>query len=93
MLVPEFIEWLKTQDQTAEVMVLQHTTGSGYYDQGGWTSEVDFDPLSGKVHTFFGYKGERTETLFPNCFEYNAGFAGTDGKQYPPTLVLGCMNT
>ena len=93
MLVPESIEWLKTQDQTAEVRCLQHTDGRGYYDQGGWTSEVDFDPLSGKVSTYFDYKGERTETLFPDCFEYTQGFTGTKGTEYPATLVIGCKDT
>lgn len=92
MLVPEFIEWLKTQDQTAVVKVLQHTSGSGYYDQGGWTSEVDFDPLSGKVHTHTGYDGKRTQTLFPDCFEYTEGRESIHGY-YPAELVLGCMNT
>ena len=87
MLVPEFIEWLKTQDQTATVRVLQHTSGSGYYDQGGWTSEVDFDPQSGKVSTYIGFNGDRTVTLFPDCFDYSPG------HNYPPTLTLGCMNT
>lgn len=93
MLVPEFIEWLKTQDQTATVHVLQHTTGHGYYDQGGWTSEVDFDPLSGKVHTYIGYDNSRTTTLYPDCFEYSEDYTMGNGTKVPPRLVIGCMNT
>lgn len=92
MLVPEFIEWLKTQDQTASIKVLQHTSGSGYYDQGGWTQEVDFDPLSGKVSTYTHYDGERVQTLHPNCFEYTEGRDSIHGH-YPAELVLGCMDT
>lgn len=42
MTVSELIEWLKTQDQDAIVQVVQHTTGKGYYDQGGNASVVDF---------------------------------------------------
>lgn len=93
MLVPEFIEWLKTQDQTAEVRCLQHASGSGYYDQGGWTNEVDFDPTSGKVSTFIGYDNSRTVTLFPDCFEYTASFTAVSGTHYPATLVIGCKDT
>lgn len=93
MLVPEFIEWLKTQDQTAEVMCLQHTDGNGYYDQGGWTNEVDFDPTSGKVSTYTAYDGERIQTLYPDCFEYTPAFTGSNDKRYPATLVIGCKNT
>lgn len=44
MKVAEFIEWLKTQPQDAEVLVISHTSGSGYYDQGGNIEIVDFNP-------------------------------------------------
>lgn len=44
MIVREFIEWLKTQDQEAIVEVLVHTDGTGYYDQGGNCSAEDFNP-------------------------------------------------
>lgn len=37
MIVSEFIEWLKTQPQNAIVEVLQHSSGSSYYEQGGCT--------------------------------------------------------
>lgn len=42
MIVSEFIDWLKTQDQKAVVEVLSHSSGSGYYDQGGWCTVEDF---------------------------------------------------
>lgn len=44
MKVAEFIEWLKTQPQDAEVMVISHTSGSSYYDQGGNIQVVAFNP-------------------------------------------------
>ena len=44
MIVAEFIEWLQTQDQEAVVEVLYHTSGTGYYDQGGNVTTQDFDP-------------------------------------------------
>jgi len=44
MIVSEFIEWLKTKDQDAVVEVLYHTSGTGYYDQGGNISTEEFDP-------------------------------------------------
>ena len=44
MIVVEFIEWLKTQDQGAIVEVLHHTSGTGYYDHGGNVTTEEFDP-------------------------------------------------
>lgn len=44
MIVSEFIDWLKTQDQGAVVEILYHTSGTGYYDQGGTVSVKEFDP-------------------------------------------------
>ena len=44
MKVHEFIEWLKTQDQEATIEVVEHTTGRGWYDQGGNALVVEFDP-------------------------------------------------
>ena len=44
MTVAEMITWLKTQDQEASVFVVEHTSGTGYYDQGGNAREVVFDP-------------------------------------------------
>lgn len=42
MLVKDFIKWLETQDQDAIVEVLVHSSGTGYYDQGGNVSVVEF---------------------------------------------------
>ena len=44
MIVSQLIEWLKTQDQDARVNVIHHSSGKGYYDQGGNVSVVDFIP-------------------------------------------------
>lgn len=67
MIVSEFIEWLKTQDQGAVVEVLIHSSGSGYYDQGGNVSVEEFDPLklsySCPVHyEYTDYRGNRFVT-------------------------------
>lgn len=35
MNVKEMISWLQTQDQEAIVQVVVHSSGRGYYDQGG----------------------------------------------------------
>jgi hypothetical protein len=42
MKVSEFIEWLKTQDQEADVKVVEKRAGRDY--QGDYVVEVDFDP-------------------------------------------------
>jgi hypothetical protein len=45
MKVRELVEWLAAfEDQDADVEVVQHTIGTGYYDQGGNASMVAFDP-------------------------------------------------
>lgn len=44
MIVSEFIEWLKSQDQGATVEVVNHTSGNTYYDQGGNATPVAFNP-------------------------------------------------
>ena len=44
MIVSELIEWLKTQDQGATVEIVEHTSGRGYYDQGGNAMVEPFDP-------------------------------------------------
>lgn len=43
MNIAELIEWLQTLPQDATVTTLEHYNGSGYYDQGGNCSIVDFD--------------------------------------------------
>ena len=45
MKVRALIEWLKAfEDQDAEVFVVVHESGRGYYDQGGNSYEIEFDP-------------------------------------------------
>ncbi|MFN7756719.1 MAG: hypothetical protein ACK5RP_04570 [Betaproteobacteria bacterium] len=45
MKVRELIEWLAAfEDQDAEVEVVKHSSGTGYYDQGGNALQVRFDP-------------------------------------------------
>lgn len=45
MKVRELIEWLSAfEDQDADVEVVSHTSGTGYYDQGGNVSVVAFEP-------------------------------------------------
>jgi hypothetical protein len=44
MKVQELIEWLKDFDQNADVMVVEHSYGGSYYDQGGTAYVVEFDP-------------------------------------------------
>ena len=49
MKVREMIEWLKTvEDQDADVLIVSHTSGTGYYDPGGNAEEAEFDPV---LHT------------------------------------------
>lgn len=46
MKVREMIEWLKTvEDQDADVLIVSHTSGTGYYDQGGNATEEEFNPV------------------------------------------------
>ncbi len=52
MKVRELVEWLAAfEDQDAEVEVVQHTQGSGYYDQGGTAASVPFDPTRHAEYT------------------------------------------
>ncbi len=70
MIVSEFIEWLKTMPQDAVVEVLDHHSGSGYYDQGGncyieqFTPELEYpageDYCYGKHFELSTYKGVKT---------------------------------
>lgn len=44
MKVHELAEWLKAfPDQDADVLVVEHSDGYGYYDQGGNACETEFD--------------------------------------------------
>ena len=52
MKVRELIQWLATVgDQDAEVEVVQHSSGTSYYDQGGNASAVAFDPEKHSSYT------------------------------------------
>lgn len=52
MKVKELVEWLAAfEDQDADVEVVQHTSGTGYYDQGGNVSLVAFDPSKHAEYT------------------------------------------
>ena len=52
MKVKELVEWLAAfEDQDADVEVVQHTGGTGYYDQGGNASLVAFDPSKHAEYT------------------------------------------
>lgn len=45
MKVRELVQWLAAfEDQDADVEVVQHSSGIGYYDQGGNARVVKFDP-------------------------------------------------
>lgn len=55
MTVAEFVEWLKTQDQAAEVWVVEHASGKGYYDQGGRARQVAFDPAKHAEHSDYSH--------------------------------------
>lgn len=59
MTVAEFIEWLKTQDQDAVVDVLHHTSGSGYYDQGGNVSIEEFTATEFKDWEYTDFRGNQ----------------------------------
>lgn len=76
MTVREFIRWLESQDQEATVRVVQHTSGKGYYDQGGNASEVDFTP---ELSEYTDLRGNPHIT--PNKSYYNQR-----------TLLLGEIN-
>lgn len=58
MTVQEFIQWLSLfEDQDAQVEVVQHSCGTGYYDQGGTACVVAFDPE--KHATYADLQGNR----------------------------------
>ena len=52
MKVRELIQWLATfEDQDADVEVVEHSRGTGYYDQGGTARVVAFDPEKHTTYT------------------------------------------
>jgi hypothetical protein len=62
MTVQEMIQWLASlEDQDAKVEVVQHSRGTGYYDQGGTARVVAFDPE--KHATYADLQGNRTLLL------------------------------
>ena len=74
--VSDLIRWLQTQDQGALVEVVQHTSGRGYYDQGGNATEVAFDP---SLTTYTDFRGN--QFVKPDAPYYNTR-----------TLLLGETN-
>ena len=56
MTVAEMIEFLKTMPQDATVQVLQHVSGHGYYDQGGWCYTTDFNGVEEDTFELDGNK-------------------------------------
>lgn len=45
MKVYELIKWLNSfEDQEATILVIRHTRGTSYHDQGGNAMEITFDP-------------------------------------------------
>jgi hypothetical protein len=73
MNVAEFREWLLTQDQEAIVEVLVHSSGTGYYDQGGNVSVEEFTPEEkygcGKYFEYIDFRGNqfvKTEASYYN---------------------------
>lgn len=62
MTVQEMIQWLSSfEDQDAEVEVVKHSRGTGYYDQGGTARVVAFDPQKHAYYT--NLQGNRTLLL------------------------------
>jgi hypothetical protein len=72
MTVADLIEWLKTQDQAATVIVVSHRGCIGYYDQGGITYTVVFDPTRHAEHTDYSHlsrDGQSATELLLGVFE------------------------
>jgi hypothetical protein len=52
MKVRELRQWLADlEDQDAEVEVVEHSSGTGYYDQGGNAKVVPFNPERHATYT------------------------------------------
>lgn len=71
MTIAEMIEWLKQFPKDKEVNVLSHTSGGGYYDQGG---NCYVEPFHNKVE-YQQWKDEGDETpvdyVYGEHFEYH----------------------
>ena len=72
MKVHELVAWLmRFEDQDAEVTVVSHSSGRGYYDQGGNATSELFDPakhadytdMRGNPHVPVGASYENARTL------------------------------
>lgn len=59
MLVKEFIKWLETQDQEAIVEVIVHSSGSGYYDQGGTVTTEEFTDSPYAHYEYTDFRGNQ----------------------------------
>lgn len=53
MTVADFIEWLKTQDQDATVLVVKHTS------RDGTATTVNFDPSDNRLFEYSDFRGDR----------------------------------
>ena len=77
MNVSQLIEFLKTQDQGAEVVIVEHTSVDGHYEQGGRATETAFDKDTHVEYTDF----RGNQFVKPEAKYYN--------KRY---LLLGAMD-
>lgn len=69
MKVRDFVKLLSEfHDQDAEVLVVHHTSGSGWYEQGGSVKERYFDP---EMHLEYNdLRGN--PSISPDCSYYNS---------------------
>jgi hypothetical protein len=76
--VRELIKWLQAfEDQDADVAVVEHSSGSNVYEQGGSVVQAEFDPA---VHV--EYSDMRGNQFVPPSAPY------ADKR----TLLLGAFN-
>lgn len=81
--VAQMIEWLKTQDQSAIIEVVMHSSGSGYYDQGGNASTKKFDPTLEVMYEVQDF------AMYPPLDPDPNGYNSWRGKKF---LLLGMYN-
>ncbi len=75
MKVRELIELLKTQDQEADVFVVENSSTSGYYSQGGIAEEVLFNP---EIHLeYTDFRGNQFVTPDKEYFNARQLLLGT----------------
>ena len=85
MNVAEFRDWLLTQDQEAIVEVLHHSSGTGYYDQGGTVTTEEFDPSKeyygcSKHHEYTDFRGNQFVKEDHPCYGKRILQLGTKGN-------------